>query len=459
MRLKTFFATYALFICIFFVSLVVISVYMTNSQLTMLKEKSEAEFRTITASLSKDIAVLSGRNLNPPAFEESVQGLVEGYERYYQKNHIKLALENMANAEAENPTDREAENRTELSFTSEGQKSLLMISGTLPGSFQHYRLNYSCDISQSVSQLSRVQNILLLLAVVFAVLAAFALYFALSEIFRPLSIVSRVSRKIADGRYDERIRIKGRNELSDMAENFNRMAVQIEKQIRLLEEEASQKQRFVDNFAHEIRTPLTSIYGYAEYMQKTRCKEEEVAESVQLILNEAGYMRKISDSLLELAMMRQYAVSEREVNLPRLLNGVAQSLRGAIPDQQAEIICECEADAVVGQEDLLRSLLLNLGVNALKACPESGGVVRLEAKEEEGRVVLSVTDNGCGIPEESIPKVAEPFYRVDKARSRETGGVGLGLALCRQIASVHDAGMHIESEPGCGTRVEIVWER
>jgi signal transduction histidine kinase len=213
----------------------------------------------------------------------------------------------------------------------------------------------------------------------------------------------------------------------------------------------------VDNFAHEIRTPLTSIYGYAEYMQKARLGEAEIIESAQSILSEALYMRKLADSLLELAALRDYAATQRQICLSLLFEDVTKSLQVMMRRKKAEIICVCEADTIIGQEDLLRSLLLNLAVNALKACPETGGIIRLEAKEDAGQTILSVTDNGCGIPAESIAKVTEPFYRVDKARSRETGGAGLGLALCRQIAAAHGAELRIESEPGIGTKISIIF--
>jgi signal transduction histidine kinase len=128
-----------------------------------------------------------------------------------------------------------------------------------------------------------------------------------------------------------------------------------------------------------------------------------------------------------------------------------------MPEKRVKITHLCDAGSIPGREDLLRSLLLNLGVNALKACPDSGGEVRLEAGREAEHTILSVTDNGCGIPAESIPRVTEPFYRVDKARSRATGGVGLGLALCRQIAALHGAELRIESHVGKGTRVKVIF--
>ncbi|MDR1689063.1 MAG: HAMP domain-containing histidine kinase [Clostridiales bacterium] len=449
MRIKTFLATYLLFVLIFFISQAVVSIHMTNSQFAFLREKSEAEFRSIAASLTKDIAVLSGRDMSISDFEESVSSLATGYERYYQNNKTTLQLENVS--------DITTDTQIDLSFGVDGQNHFLSISGTLSGHFQFYRLHYSSDITQNVAELSRVQNILLLLTVIFSVIAAVALHIILSKIFKPLGIVSEASRKIADGHYSERIKIKGHNEPSSMAENFNRMAVEIEKQIHLLEDEAAQKQQFADNFAHEIRTPLTSIYGYAEYMQKARLSEEEVIESAQLILNEAGYMRKISDSLLELAALRRYSSEEQWVSLPRLIDGVSQSLTGLMRAKRAKLVCVCGANMISGQEDLLRSLLLNLGVNAIKACPESGGIIRIEAAEEGGHVILSVADNGCGIPEENIERITEPFYRVDKARSRETGGVGLGLAICRQIAAAHNAEMQIKSAPGRGTKIEVIF--
>ncbi len=429
-----------------FVSFVLVSVYMADSQIGLLKEKSKSEFKTITASLSKDISVLSGRNLSEEDFNEGVSGLINGYTRYYQQNDIQLGLEELTDGF-----------ETELSFISSEQSHSINIQGPLTGAFWRYRLYYSADISKNISELRRIQIALLLLALAISIVTAFALYAILTGIFKPLGIVARISRRIANGLYNERIRVKGRNEISYVAEDFNRMAAKVEKHIHILEDTAIQKQRFIDNFAHEIRTPLTSIYGYAEYMQNAKLSEAGVIESAQYIMKEAGYMRKIADSLLELATLRNQTAADDEVALPPLLEDTAQTLWGLAPEKKIKIIYKCEADTLRGQEDLLRSLLLNLGFNAVKACPAYGGLIRLEAKEKADSTVLSVTDNGCGIPEESIAKVTEPFYRVDETRNKKSGGAGLGLALCRQIALAHNANMRIKSEPGRGTKVEIIF--
>jgi len=447
MRLKTFLATYLLFLCIIFSILGIVSAYMTNSQISVLKDKSMAEYQTISTSLTKDIAVLSVDSGNLAA---NVKTLVAGYVKYYKKNSVDIEVAEISAAEQTN-------GNIEMSFINSDGESYIYITGTLPQPFQNYRFDYHYDITKNVASMRSIQDVLLAICVVFSVIAAFALYFILYGIFRPLGIVADTSRQIAGGDYGKRIKIKGDNELSKMAGDFNTMAEQIERQIHILEDEAAQKQQFVDNFAHEIRTPLTSIYGYAEYMQKVSLSEEEIIESAQFIIDEAEHMKKISNSLLDLATLRIYEPVKNKISIQKLFEDINQTLKKTLSEKGVTLICQSGADFLEGQEDLMKSLLLNLCFNAIKACAANEGVIRLEAREENGAAVLSVTDNGCGIPKESIAKVAEPFYRVDKARSREEGGAGLGLALCRQIAEVHGAEMTIESAAKKGTTITITF--
>jgi signal transduction histidine kinase len=280
------------------------------------------------------------------------------------------------------------------------------------------------------------------------VIAALGLYYILLRIFKPLGIVANTSRKIANGNYGERIYIKGENELSSMALDFNRMAEQIEQQIL-------GKQQFIDNFAHEIRNPLTSVYGYAEYLQKTSFDEDVNIKSTQFIMDEANHMKKIANSLLELATLRNYSPVKNKISIGNLFNDVEQTLKKSLLGKNIQFICKNEIDILEGQEDLIKSLLLNLCFNAIKACTPNEGIIHLEAKKQEEKIVLSVSDNGCGISDEDIEKITEPFYRVDKARSREHGGAGLGLTLCKQIAEVHGAEIKIKSAVSAGTKIKI----
>ena len=453
MRLKTFLATYTLFLLIMFSTITIVSVYMTTSQMNMLRDKSAGQYQTISSSLSRDITVLYGRNVGglDINFYESVQSLMRGYAMYYRRHNIDVSLTALQAAEWENTGLPDAE----LTFIQRDREHFIHISGYLSVPFRVFRLDYYFDISENVMGMRNIQNVLLLFSILFSVIAAFGLYFILSYIFKPISVIAATSRKIADGDFTERIQIKGKSELSSMALDFNQMAEQIETQIRMLEEEAAQKQQFIDNFAHEIRTPLTSIYGYAEFIQKTPFDENETIESTQLIMDKATHMKSIADSLLKLATLRNYKPNKTEIRLPELFDDIEQTLNKLLNEKKIKFSKKADVEFLDGQEDLIKSLLLNLCYNSIKYCAPGSGIVNLKAAKENDKIILSVTDNGCGMSSYDAERVIRPFYRADKARSHKQGGAGLGLTLCKQIADVHGAEMNIESTEGAGTKIKI----
>ena len=445
MKIRAFAATYLLFLCVMFSSVGIVSAYLTNSQMNILREKSISQFRTIAASLTRDMNALQGRNFTHRDFEEAAHNILTGHQMYYARHNVSIGLFNLQNT----GTD------VTLTVVTRGDGRFIYITGFLPPPFYNYKLNYSMDISAQIAEMQGVQNMLMLAISLLSVAAAAALYFILTAIFKPFGIVAQASRKIAGGEFGERINIKGNHELARLAQDFNHMAARIESQIRMLEEEAIAKQQFVDNFAHEIRTPLTSIYGYAEYLQKTDPDEQETIESTEYIMGESRHMRNIANSLLELAVLRDYVPVRTEINLAELFREISITMEGQLRKRGARFVTNADAVTVQGQEDLIKSLLLNLCQNALHATGGSEGVIELEAVRRGSNVIISVKDNGCGIPEEYLPKIMDPFYRADKSRSREHGGTGLGLALCGQIAKVHGAEIIIESAVGKGTKVFI----
>ena len=458
MRIKTFLATYILFLVLLFSISVIVSTYMTNSQTSMLRDKSIREYQTISANLANDINRLYSRSAGAfdVHFQQATDTLMRGYQRYYGQFGIRVSLTETFFDGTE--SDGVSSNQyKQLSFIQENQRHFIHITGALPEPLNFLNLNYYLDITDNITDMQSIQHVLLIFAIIFSIIAAVALYVILRRIFGPLSIVASTSQKIANGQYDERIEIKGKNEIASMAFYFNRMAERIGEQIKQLEDEAASKQQFIDNFAHEIRTPLTSIYGYAEYIQKAPLDEDGVIDSTQAIINESNHMKNIADSLLKLATLRNLELTRTAISIPSMFENIEQTLKQSLTDKGAKLIYKSEVETLDGQEDLIKSLLLNLCSNAIKSCPDGKGVVYLGAKQEGDKMILSVTDNGCGISKEEIEKITEPFYRVDKARSKEHGGAGLGLALCKQIAEVHGAEMTIESEVGVGTSIKILF--
>ena len=457
MKLKTFVATYLLFLLILFSSVGIVSVYLTNSQIEMLKSKSAGQYQAIVHTLVRDVSVMLGRHTREPdEFSNDVVELVRSYARYYRRHNVHLSISDLTHM-----GDDFEDIATEVTFANQGDSYYIYVSGLLPIPFDHFLLDYSLDITQSIVEMREIQNVLLVSVIIFSIIAGFALYLILSSIFKPLSVIAKTSREIAGGLYGERIKVSGRNELAQVAYDFNKMAERIESHMRYLEAEAESKQQFVDNFAHEIRTPLTSIYGYAEYMQKADLDDEEIIESSAYIMDEAKHMRNIANSLLELATLREYAPVKGKISVSKLFDDIAQSMNKLLQESAIELTCDIEdsVDNIIGQEDLVKSLLINLCNNAHKSCHPNKGKIELKAIKQAENVKISVADNGCGISEKDLPQILDPFYRVDRSRNREQsgGGIGLGLTLCNRIAEVHNTQLLIKSTLGKGTTVEIIF--
>ena len=221
------------------------------------------------------------------------------------------------------------------------------------------------------------------------------------------------------------------------------------------------RQEFVANVSHEIKSPLTVVTGYLETIEDHEGKPPE-----QTILREMSRqcqrMRSLVDDLLELSRLEASELNDRDlqdVDLPRLAEEVRREAQALTSETQHTIQVMGEAGVTVrGRPEELHSALFNLVSNALRYSPD-GGVVAIRWKRKNDRIRLSVTDQGVGIKKEHIARLAERFYRVDKARSRGTGGTGLGLAIVKHILQRHGARLQIDSEWGEGSTFTCVFPR
>jgi len=448
MRLKTFIAAYMLFLGILFISIGIVSTHMANSTTYMLREKAAREFQTITTSLAREIAAVYSRFPGGYGAREPVAEIFSRFLHYYGQHGIELSLTRRVDVQHAYAT---------ISFVAAANEHFVNIYGSLPNPFRFYVLSYRLNVTANITDMMEVQQYLWVTSIVVSLVAAVLLYGILLRIFKPLEIVASAAGQITKGQYGQQIIVKGRSELAAVAVAFNRMSAQIEAQILELEAEAERKQQFVDNFAHEIRTPLTSIYGYAEFLEKASLKEGELIESAGYIMAEANHMKKVANSLLELATLRDYVPESSQIFIPGLFIEIKQSLENILTEHCAELSIQALAPYIMGQPDLIKALLINLCTNAISSCEYGKGAVRLSACIEGDNVIISIDDNGCGIPSDKISKVTEPFFRVDKARSRSKGGVGLGLSLCKQIVQVHGAKMTIASTQGIGTLIRLTF--
>ncbi len=269
---------------------------------------------------------------------------------------------------------------------------------------------------------------------------------------RPLGVLTAASAQIAAGDYDRRTALRTGDEVEEVSRSFDRMADAVQEKIAELEKSVQQREDFMGAFTHELKTPMTSIIGYADMLRTLQADPGEQLEAADAIYHEGRRLETLAQKLLELLELSDQPLTLTDVALPEVFALLARLCRN-VPLQLPE-----GGPTVRGDADLLADLLYNLVNNAVKAS-QPGQPVRLLCAEAGGWVRLTVADRGRGIPPGELSRVAEPFYMVDKSRARRQGGSGLGLALCQRIAAAHGGTLEIESELGRGTRVTVCLQK
>ena len=306
-------------------------------------------------------------------------------------------------------------------------------------------------IYQDRTQLYDTYRMLLVaVLVVFSVVISLVMH----AMTRPLKELSLVTRKMAEGDYTVRGRKVGDDEIGDLTEDFNSMADSLEEKILELTEAARKQEDFTSSFAHELKTPLTSIIGYADMLRSLDLSKEEEMEAAHYIYTQGKRLESLSFKLLDLIVMKRVDLEMKPIAVERLVNGIAKLEDVKLKEKEIRLQTEVEPGYVAGDYELLISMLNNLVDNARKAV-EQCGKITITGARKDGMYYLTVADNGKGIEKEEVPKLTEAFYMVDKSRSRKEGGAGLGLTLCSRILELHKGTIQIESEVGKGTTITV----
>ena len=461
MKFKTFIVTFILFLTVFFASLLLISVFFYNSQVDSVVERSLNEHYLLSNSMGKEFDRLYLKGANT---EDIIQYLFNYYSEHYarQKGYIeifegsKLLYSSFPmGAYFETNLDFSEHNRV-VEISRKDHKSYIAITGEFPLTGRAYSIQYIYDFTNQMKVWENMRNILLLIGFVFSLIVAVMLIALLNLIFKPLGQIVVASKEIADGNYEKRIQMSESHELISLADSFNDMADKVQLAITTLSNDGKQKQQFIDNFSHEIRTPLTSVYGFAEYMQKSTLSEEERINISGYIMEDSKHILRIADRLLDLATLRNQGIVNHKYSVDKLYETTEKSLRNRLSEKQIILTKERNVEAIYGDEELLQCILINLTNNAIDASNPKG-TIQWNTYKEGKHIILSVSDEGKGISEKDLDKINEPFYRADKTRSRESGNAGLGLAICQQIAESHNAKMMFESELNIGTTAKIIF--
>ncbi len=299
--------------------------------------------------------------------------------------------------------------------------------------------------------LARYQLVMLLILIV-GIGITTALTFYLT---RPIRRISRAAKQFSEGRYEKRAVVHSKDELGQLAQTFNEMADSLEAKINELADAAQRQKDFTASFAHELKTPLTSVIGYADTLRSRVLPQKKLVEAANYIFSEGKRLEAMSFALLDLFALERATPQFRKVSASKLVQDTTESCVYILKEKHIRLETRVEERELDIVPELLQTLLYNLIDNARKASKE-GSIIRLYARPAEDGFRFSVRDNGRGIPPEALERLTEPFYMVDKSRARAEGGAGLGLALCSRIAQLHHTKLMFESELDKGTCVSFV---
>ena len=283
------------------------------------------------------------------------------------------------------------------------------------------------------------------------ILAAVVLSFTMTRRLRRLTVAVR---KIAGGDLTTRSQIGSPDEFGQLSRDFDSMADKLQETLSRMESDMLRQENFMGAFAHELKTPMTAIIGFADLLRQGNLDENTRMTAANYIFTEGRRLEKLSFKLLDLIVLKKDSIVMKRVWLNRYLDEIERALSPSLRDKGIRLVCRAEQAKAVLEPDLVKSLLYNLIDNASKAM-DSGGIIGVKATAIPGGCQFYVADNGRGMEEKELARITEAFYRVDKSRSRAQGGAGLGLALCKQIVELHNGSIHFDSKPCAGTQVTV----
>ncbi len=342
-----------------------------------------------------------------------------------------------------------------LNFSDDGKNNLMEISTKAKLDKDEYIIRCESDFTELRKHNNDIWMKYRVVIVSVAVLCGTLLFLFAKRLTKPLEKISAAVSEVSRGNYGYSIDIKGVDaEVQTLADNFNTMSSVVAQSLQKVEEECRRRDTFVADFTHEIKTPITSVIGYADMLSNYDLSEEEKRQAAQVVYREGKRLERLSMQLLELIVTENEELKPEPVSLLYIEKSIRETLAFSSQKYSVKLrteFCDCK---VLANEALLLSLIYNLADNAFKASPALSEV-RVYSDLEGSVVRITVEDKGHGIAPEHIKHITEPFYREDRARSRKNGGAGIGLALCKEICGLHKTELLVESQKGKGTKVSF----
>ena len=339
-----------------------------------------------------------------------------------------------------------------MQFQTVGGTTYVIVGGRITQNDITLYLIIANDISTVIAQREQMAQSFVTIYF-FTLLFSMVMILVLSALITsPIKKMNKAAASIAQGDYNERLRISRLDEIGELSSSFNTMADAIEDKIHELSENARQKEDFVANFAHELKTPLTSVIGYADMIYQKALPPQQAKDAAWYILNEGLRLEALSLKLMDLIVLGRQNFVMEEMNALELFENISGSLKPMLDDKNVSLQLNVQPAYIKVEYDLFKTLVFNLIDNAVKAGCDR---INISGKIIANKFIIGVTDNGRGMPVSELTRITEAFYTVDKSRSRRQHGAGIGLALVAKIAEIHGSNLMFNSAENVGTDVRI----
>ena len=310
-------------------------------------------------------------------------------------------------------------------------------------------IRFISSLEETNKVINRITMLLIIVGLIVIIISGLVSILLANSIVKPLVEVTGVAEKLADGQYKVRSNIKLDDEIGRLSNTLNYMAEEILKREQI-------KNDFISSISHELRTPLTSIKGWAITLKSEEFRDDELLiDGLNIIETESDRLAQMVEDLLDFSrfISGRITLEKEAFNLRDTLNMIATQYSPRAKSNNIKFILNIsdEIQTILADENRIKQVLINLLDNSLKFTPE-GGEVFLSAYKEDKNIILSVKDNGIGIPEEDLPNVKEKFYR----GKNKNANSGIGLSICDEIMKLHDGELEIESKVNEGTIVRAI---
>ncbi len=324
-------------------------------------------------------------------------------------------------------------------------------------------VRFAMPLSEVQLEMQAIYRAVLFGAAAALVIALTISYFVSKSMTSPIREMKEIAQRLASGDFSRKVRIKNKDELGELAKSLNTMADELQSKIENLKRLDRVRTDFVANVSHELKTPLTLIKGYIETLEDKAINDTEKAgKFVSIIKEHTNRLSNIIDDLLSLSELElsRDSIVKSEFDLKSLIDDIVLGFGHALAAKQQKLTLEVQGQdfKISADRDKIEQVFVNLIDNSIKYTGESGKI-EICLDRQNGEVVVTVEDNGIGIPREDLDRVFERFYRVDKARSRQLGGTGLGLGIAKHIVLAHKGEIRIESDVNRGTKVFVTLPR